>query len=149
VVAAKTARPTTSPELNPRLRSSDGLISGSVAVALAVRECGEEEHAGEDLMHGDGGPPLVSPRSVRTAAEHCCAEQAGPPAVDDGGPVTIVGRKDLHSQYETDRAEEDVEQEDRPPGQSEPVGTNDEAGQDRPADLAIPSSGAEQPETPC
>ena len=79
--------------------------------------------------------------------EHGYREQAGAPAVDDGGPVAVVvTRQDLDGHDQPDDAKDDVDEEDRAPGQTEQVGADDEPGQDRAADTGETENRAEQPE---
>src|SRR3984957_14593919 len=90
------------------------------------------------------GGPLISPD---TSPSMVTRKQARGPAVDDGGPVAVVvTRKDLDGHDQPDDAKDDVDEEDRAPGQTEHVGADEETGQDRAADTGETENRSEQPE---
>ncbi len=115
--------------------------------ALTVGEGGQEQAAGDDRGDGDGAPAVG--RALDQAVqqpEDGCGEQAGGPAVDDGGPVAVVvTRQDLDGHDQPDNAKDDVDEEDRAPGQTEHVGADEESGQDRAADTGQTENRADSP----
>jgi hypothetical protein len=75
-------------------------------------------------------------------AEHRAGEQARAPAVDDLGVVAVVVGEDPDGHRQTDHAQDQVDQEDRAPGEAEQVGADVEAGQYRAADgWPLPAAG--------
>jgi hypothetical protein len=125
-------------------RGLDERVGGG---ALTVGEGSEGQGAGGDRDDRDDAPAVG--RALDQAVqqpEHGHREQARGPAVDDGGPVAVaVTRQDPGRHDQTGNAQDDVDEEDRAPGQAEHVGADEETGQDRAADAGEAENRAEQP----
>jgi hypothetical protein len=75
--------------------------------------------------------------------KHRAGEQTRPEAVEHDRSVAWSPRENLPGQYETDRAENDVDQKHRPPAQAPEVGRDDEGPQKWTADRGNPEGWTE------